>query len=650
MKKNVILQPIIVIFPLKTMKSHLGKIANWYFTKHAAPYWCVFLCDLLIVWLSLMLVYVIHNGWVATGNHIYQVIGTTLVYLVPYIVGFKIFHTYSGVLRYSGFVDLGRVAAAILFGTAVVVAGRMCLSFDDIFVTISSSELFAAFLLSLTAMWGVRIIIKFLFDNFFAITAPKRAFVYGIKSGAVALAKSIRNSKPTEYYVRGFVSPDGDLVGKQLLGREIYSEDEIEDAIRTHSIDTLFVSPLVSGPFRQKTELQNRLLSLGVNIFMLPVAKEWKMGDDLSYSNLKKVDICDLLPRNEINVNLEEIKSELTGKCVLVTGAAGSIGGEMVRQIASFCPSQMVLVDQAETPMHDTMLYMREKHPEVPSLALTATICNAAHMETLFAKYRPTYVFHAAAYKHVPMMEDNPGECVTNNIGGTRIIADLAVKYGVRKFVMISTDKAVNPTNVMGCSKRICEMYCQSLNGREGVATQFVTTRFGNVLGSNGSVIPIFRRQIEEGGPVKVTHPDIIRYFMLIPEACRLVLEAGVKGHGGEIFVFDMGEPVRIADLAKRMISLSGAKNVRIEYTGLRFGEKLYEELLSTKENTLPSFHEKIRIAQVSPSDYDAVNADIDRLIETAQSYDDMEIVRRMKHMVPEFKSNNSKYEKLDRH
>ena len=631
------------------MTNPINKIVNWYFTRQAAPYWCVFLCDAMIVWFSLLLVYVADNGWMATAAGIYPVLATTLVYLAPYAVGFKLFHTYSGVLRYSGFVDLGRIAASVFFGTAVLMAGRVFFLFDSLFVIIRAREFFAASLLSLTIMWGVRILIKFLFDNFFASTAPRRAFIYGRKSGAVALAKNIRNSKPTEYHVRGFISPDGTLVGKRLLGREIYSEDTAITAITRNSVSALFVSPLESEHFRQRTAFQEQILACGVKIYMLPEAKEWDKGEELAYSSLKKVDICDLLPRSEIHVNLDEIKAGLTGECILVTGAAGSIGGELVRQIASFRPSQMVLIDQAETPMHDTMLHMREKHPDIPALSLTATICNARHMETVFAKYRPAYVFHAAAYKHVPMMEDNPGESVMNNIEGTRIIADLAVKYGVRKFVMISTDKAVNPTNVMGCSKRICEMYCQSLNGREGVATQFVTTRFGNVLGSNGSVIPIFRRQIENGGPVKVTHPDIIRYFMLIPEACKLVLEAGVRGNGGEIFVFDMGEPVKIADLARRMISLSGAKNITIEYTGLRFGEKLYEELLSTDENTLPSFHDKIRIAKVSPSEYDEVNAGIDRLIEITKSYDDMEIVRQMKKMVPEFRSNNSKYEKLDR-
>ena len=338
----------------------------------------------------------------------------------------------------------------------------------------------------------------------------------------------------------------------------------------------------------------------------------------------------------------------------MITGSAGSIGSEMVRQIAAYEPSELVLVDQAETPQHDIRLMMRNEWPNIKAHTIVASICEPKHMEALFSIYKPTYVFHAAAYKHVPMMEDNPSESVRNNIIGTRVIADLAVKYDARKFVMISTDKAVNPTNVMGCSKRICEIYVQSLDkaikdGKLKGQTQFVTTRFGNVLGSNGSVIPLFKEQIRKGGPITVTDPNIIRFFMLIPEACKLVLEAGTKGNGGEIFVFDMGQPVKIADLAKRMIMLSGAKNVEIKFTGLRPGEKLYEEVLNEEETTMPSFHEKIRIAQVREYDYQEVCQEIDALAQIAKDYDDMNTVAKMKHIVPEYKSNNSIYSQLDK-
>ena len=343
--------------------------------------------------------------------------------------------------------------------------------------------------------------------------------------------------------------------------------------------------------------------------------------------------------------------TDLKGRKILITGSAGSIGSEMVRQVAIYKPAAMMLIDQAETPEHDIRLMMAREYPEIHAETVVTTICHEKRMEHIFRDFKPDYVFHAAAYKHVPMMENNPSAAVLNNILGTKIIADLSVKYGVRKFVMVSTDKAVNPTNVMGCSKRICEIYVQSLDCAtklNGTGTQFVTTRFGNVLGSNGSVIPLFQEQIKKGGPVTVTHPDIIRFFMLIPEACKLVLEAGTKGNGGEIFVFDMGKPVRIDDLAKRMITLSGARNIEIKYTGLRAGEKLYEEVLNEQENTKPSFHKKIRIAQVREYDFEQVSRDVNELIEIAQHYDDMATVKKMKAIVPEYKSRNSVYEKLD--
>ena len=375
---------------------------------------------------------------------------------------------------------------------------------------------------------------------------------------------------------------------------------------------------------------------------------------DLVRENVREE--VELLPRQEIEVNMDKIGELLRGKRVLVTGAAGSIGREMVRQIAGYAPAKLIMIDQAETPMHDLMLDMQEKWPQINSLLLVCTVTNRERMERVFEQNRPDFVFHAAAYKHVPMMEENPGVSIQNNVVGTRILADLSVKYGVKKFVMISTDKAVNPTNVMGCSKRLCEIYVQSLNAHVQQSadetmtkTQFVTTRFGNVLGSNGSVIPLFKKQIDAGGPVTVTHPDIIRFFMLIPEACALVLEAGTMGHGGEIFVFDMGHPVKIADLAKKMIQNSGRRDVKIQYTGLREGEKLYEEVLFKDEEELPTVHPKIHVAKVKQYEYEDVCKLFDELECLAKTADDMQIVRKMKLIVPEFKSNNSVYEAIDR-
>ena len=439
-----------------------------------------------------------------------------------------------------------------------------------------------------------------------------------------------------------------------LLGKPIYGVDaDFRTIIRKYDIQAVLVSPSRINDFRRNQQLQDLFIEYGVSIFMAQQAKEAQVKDgelnmgDSEAMSIREVSVEDLLPRDEIRVDMKSVGELLTGTTVLITGAAGSIGSEIVRQVASYKPANMILIDQAESPEHDIRLMMARDYPEVPALTIVTSISRKTRMDTLFNKYRPDYVFHAAAYKHVPMMEDNPSEAVLNNIYGTKVIADLSVKYGVKKFVMISTDKAVNPTNVMGCSKRICEIYVQSLNNTQ-TGTQFITTRFGNVLGSNGSVIPLFKEQIKRGGPVTVTDENIVRFFMLIPEACKLVLEAGTKGNGGEIFVFDMGKPVKIVDLAKRMIKLSGAKNVEIKFTGLRPGEKLYEEVLSDLEGTKPTFHEKIRVAEVRAADFEKVSKQIDELVEISKQYDNMATVKKMKEIVPEYKSKNSEYEVLD--
>ena len=555
-------------------------------------------------------------------------------------------------MRYSSFVDLHRVA----YSTATAGVGVCLLHQVQVHAGLSQYMLIhridsalMLFIVATMLMWGLRVIVKTLHDTYRGDDSVQKVFIYGCMQGGIALAKSIRNQNPLRFRLRGFISGDKSLDGSWLLGEQVhYDEDSVVKLMQKQKVTTLLVSPLQTENFTHRTTLIEALIAANIKIMMMPQSEEWDGHSDLSHQQLREVEIEDLLPREKIEVDLVAIGAMLRGKRILITGAAGSIGSEMARQVAKFQPTELVLVDQAETPMHDVRLYMANNHKDLKCLTIVSSITDAEHMKKIFSEHKPEYVFHAAAYKHVPMMEDNPGQAVRNNIYGTRVIADLAVKYGTKKFVMISTDKAVNPTNVMGCSKRICEIYCQALNYHQQT-TQFVTTRFGNVLGSNGSVIPIFREQIKKGGPVKVTHPDIIRYFMLIPEACRLVLEAGTMGKGGEIFVFDMGEPVKIVDLAKRMIALSGAKDVKIEFSGLRDGEKLYEELLATKENTKPTHHPKIMVAQVREYPYDLALQNEIELHELSKGFDDMAIVKKMKEIVPEFKSQNSKYQELDK-
>ncbi len=642
----------------------ISRLASWYFTRSALPYWCILLIDYLIIIFCGYLAFYLFCGGAEVTSHFWPILWSLIALLVPYTIAFRVFHTYSGIFRYSSFVDLGRVALAMLLGTAIAVICYIPL--HHFFPEWKHEFLqfpyrLAVFLLFATSfMCAARVVVKTVYDLFRVDNYSKRIFIYGAHDGGISLAKSIRNETPNRYTIKGFISSDASLQGKWLLGLPVYGEKEnIAELMRKQNVSTLMVSPLQTAHFREQEELVNSLISAGIKIMMLPSsAKEWDGKSELRYNQLHEVDIEDLLPRDKIVVDMQAIGRQLNESRILITGAAGSIGNEIVNQVARFEPKELILIDQAETPMHDVRRMMANDFPNLSCQTIVASITNQNFMENVFRRFRPDYVFHAAAYKHVPMMEDNPAIAVQNNIYGTRVIADLAVKYGTKKFVMISTDKAVNPTNVMGCSKRICEIYCQALNkfveekkkagGEDSPCTQFVTTRFGNVLGSNGSVIPIFKEQIAKGGPVTVTHPDIIRYFMLIPEACKLVLEAGTMGKGGEIFVFDMGKPVRIADLAQRMITLSGAKNCQIQYTGLRDGEKLYEEVLNDAEHTLPTVHPKIMVAKVREYDYEKACQDEERLLEASYTGDDMAIVKIMKEIVPEFKSRHSKYEALD--
>ena len=689
---------------------NIKSIFNWYFSKSALPYWCILLLDALIVYVSGFIVYYLFYGGDALVSNFHPLSRILLLYVAISLVTFRLFHTYSGIIRYSSFSDLRNLALANLLGFVVALIVHYSIelpkwqAFDSapFFANINARAVLLLYIMATVLMWGVRVLVKILFEITTRTGNTEPVLIYGAMSGGVGLAKFIRSQNPPRFELRGFISHDRKIGHSMLMREPVYTlNDDLREIIRKRRIRGLIVSPYRIKDFQNETEFQDMLIAEGIKIYMSHGAQEWNgHNDDFSNVQLREVSIEDLLPRDEIKISLDEVEKMLRGKRVLITGSAGSIGSEMVRQVAKFGPAAMMLIDQAETPQHDIRLMMKRDWPDIPAETVVTSITDRGRMEHIFAGFRPEYVFHAAAYKHVPMMEDNPSEAVYNNIYGTKVIADLSVKYGVRKFVMVSTDKAVNPTNVMGCSKRICEIYVQSLNAyvnvnpnlkaspqpspkgegvskshpsggdlegafagaskshpsggdlegaSEGASCQFVTTRFGNVLGSNGSVIPLFREQLKRGGPLTVTHPDIIRFFMLIPEACKLVLEAGTMGKGGEIFVFDMGKPVKIIDLARRMIALSGAQNVEIKITGLRDGEKLYEEVLNELEGTKPSFHEKIRIAEVRQYDYAEVNRDIEDLIAISRQYDDMATVRKMKQIVPEYKSNQSKYEVLDK-
>ena len=636
----------------------IRKIVDSYFSKRTFPHWCVLLLDSAILFLSGVFVYWCFNRGTALQLNFWPLTYLMLLCVGVHFIFFAIFRTYSGIIRYSSFNDLIRVALAMGCSALAVIAVHFFTNScpSRVFAHVQVRHILIAEAIATGLMWLLRVSIKWVYDTYFRTEGAKNVFIYGIRAGGIGLAKAIRSEKPMRYCLRGFISHDPALGanGTRLMGEPVYEVDaSLPDAIRRNGIAAVLVAPGRIGRFRNDTALQDYILQSGARIFSANNVVDTEHDAIKGAPTLKEVSIEDLLPRDEICVDLESVAESLRGKRILITGSAGSIGSEIVRQVASFSPSSLMLIDSAETPQHDIRRMMAHDFPSVPCATVVTSITKADRMENIFKTFLPEYVFHAAAYKHVPMMEDNPCESIQNNVLGTKILADLSVKYGVRRFVMVSTDKAVNPTNVMGCSKRICEVYVQSLNKAEryGVVkgqTQFITTRFGNVLGSNGSVIPIFERQIKAGGPVTVTDPNIIRYFMLIPEACELVLEAGTKGEGGEIFVFDMGKPVRIADLARRMIELSGAKGVEIKYTGLRDGEKLYEEVLSESEATKPSFHEKIRIACVREYDWSDVSREIDALIAQSHTYDDMAVVASMKRLVPEYISNHSKYTVLD--
>lgn len=621
-------------------------LPKWYVSRSALPYWCVLIADLIIGYLSGILVFWFYYRGVVTLGNILPLSKTIGVYLLFFLIGFRAFHTYSGIIRYSSVDDLRRVCYAQALSCFMAEIFHYAVIFLHLpFVKFQGRQVFLMFLISTALMWGLRILMKALYEQLLGRNATHNALIYGVHYGAMALASSIQGSASgKKFRLRGFISPDPKMKDKIVMGERAYLNNKgLVDIIRTKDIDAVLVSPAAIRSFREDTTLQDMLLSHDVNIYVMNDMEEWHEGNNIDSNKLREIEISDLLPRDEIQVDINAIGSMLKNRTILITGSAGSIGSEIVNQVASFNPAHLVLIDSAETPQHDIRLMMRKRFPDIDCQTIVASITQEKLMEKIFDTNRPDYVFHAAAYKHVPMMEDSPSEAIYNNVYGTKIIADLSVRYGVKKFVMISTDKAVNPTNVMGCSKRLCEIYTQSLNSAQQT-TQFVTTRFGNVLGSNGSVIPIFEKQIRNGGPVTVTDPNVTRFFMLIPEACKLVLEAGTHGHGGQIFVFDMGKSVRIADLARRMIKLSNAKDVKIVYTGLRPGEKLYEEVLANEESTEPTFNKNIRIAKVREYEFDQVSKEIDNIIETALTYDQNAVVTLMRQLVPEYKPANSQW------
>ena len=624
------------------------KFFHRYLSAKVLPIWTILLIDVLIIVVSSLLAYALRYDFRSIFLESSTIDKTIVCTVIVNLVFFRIFRTYSNVLRFSSFIDIMRIFVSLTVSYALLMISSVLLSsYMDVRLA-PVSVFFMAYIISFAMMSCSRIVVKM----FYELLNSANVFIYGAKEAGVNIAKALRVNLRNHYRLRGFIADEPELINKVMMGVKVFPNDEtLIDVLNDRDVHTIIISPAKMEELK-RSDMADRLLAHNIKLMTAPPLSEWS-GQTLNRTQLKEIQIEDLLQRNPIEIDIHKVASHLEGKRVMITGAAGSIGSEIMRQVASFNPYKLILVDQAETPLHDIRLELQDRWRDIDAETIIADISNATRMEEIFKEYKPQYIFHAAAYKHVPMMEDNVSESIQINVYGTRTIADLAVKYGAEKFVMISTDKAVNPTNVMGCSKRICEIYVQSLakklQQKGGHVTQFITTRFGNVLGSNGSVIPRFRDQIQRGGPVTVTHPEIIRYFMTIPEACRLVLEAGSMGNGGEIYIFDMGKPVKIVDLAKRMISLSGRTDVKIEFTGLRHGEKLYEELLNVKELTKPTYHEKIMIATVREYDYDEVKERIQKLIDVSYTYDQMKIVSAMKDIVPEFISKNSCFEALDK-
>lgn len=635
--------------------SILRTLFNRYTGKYASR-WLVLFIDVCLITIAYLLAWVIRFNFRVEQMSLFEV-STSYYYIVAiYIVFFYVFKSYVGIIRHTSMYDTIKiiqacsVSAILIFTASIIYKTYSGLNAFPI----PTSVIIMHALLSIFMMISARIVFKAAFITLIGSGegVKRNVLIYGAGQSGIITLNTLSQDSKSDINVLGFIDDNSSKVGKTLAGIKIYSaEDALNGMLDKRNISEVILS-IQNISSARKSEIVNRCLEMNVQVKNVPPISRWINGE-LSSRQIKAVKIEDLLNREPIKLNQENIFNELTGKVILITGAAGSIGSEIARQVVSYKPKLVLFVDQAETPMYELEMNLRKRIERYHILTkfIIADVSNACAMERIFEEYKPTKVFHAAAYKHVPLMESNPFEAVRVNALGTKTMADLSVKHGVKKFVMVSTDKAVNPTNVMGATKRIAEMYIQSLSKNEESKTAFITTRFGNVLGSNGSVIPLFKKQIDAGGPITVTHPEITRYFMTIPEACQLVLEAGSMGKGGEIFIFDMGESVKIIDVARNMIKLSGltlGRDIQIEITGLRPGEKLYEELLNDSENNLPTYHPKIKIAMVQEYETSYVNEEFEKLTNVYKSEDHLQLVSQIKSMVKEYVSNNSIYETLD--
>jgi len=620
-----------------------------FFVKSNLPSWIVLIIDITICLFSVILSYLLRFNFAIPQSAIVDLPIVLAIILIIRFISFIISGSYKGMIRYTNTDDAVKLFLVILSGSLIFVLVNVYTFYfhSNIFI-IPFSVIIIDFLITLMVMLFLRMSIKIIYIEY---VNPKRektnVVIFGAGEAGVIAKRALDRDAGTKYKVIAFFDDNEKKAGKKLENVMIYSAEKLNEILSDNSVSHLIIA-IQKISKKRKQEIIETCLKHNTKILTIPPVSRWINGE-LSFKQIKKVKIDDLLERDIIVLDKNKISAELAGKTILITGACGSIGSELVRLISEFPHNKIIIVDQAETALYHLQLELEALHNNAKYIFILADIQNEWRIRKIFEHYRPNIVYHAAAYKHVPIVEDNPVEAININVKGTKILADLSVEFNIEKFVMISTDKAVNPTNVMGASKRIAEMYVQSLN--EKGATNFITTRFGNVLGSNGSVIPLFNEQISKGGPITITHPEVTRYFMTINEACQLVLEAGNMGKGGEIYIFDMGESIKIIDLAKKMIKLSNltlGKDIQITFTGLRPGEKLYEELLNNQENTIPTYHPKIMIARVKPENYNELNKKVEELINIIKNQDDIKIVKFMKQIVPEYKSMNSVFEKLD--